>query len=64
MLETIVAVVGALVAGAVVALKVIAPKTATKKDDEILALLQKVLPYLPAGTDARAAVVAKLPAKV
>lgn len=39
-LSLILAVVGGLVAGAVVALKVIAPKTKTKVDDTILARLE------------------------
>lgn len=41
MLELIVAAVTGLVAGAVVALKYIAPKTATTKDDKALAYLEK-----------------------
>lgn len=39
-LQTILMVAGALLAGAVVGLKVIAPMTATKVDDEVLAKLQ------------------------
>lgn len=54
MLELVIAVASGLVAGAVVALKYIAPKTATKKDDELLALLEKVVPYLPAPVAAEA----------
>lgn len=55
MLTTIVAVVGGLVAGAIVALKVIAPRTKTTKDDEALAFLQKVSGYLPPVEQAEAA---------
>lgn len=47
MLELLIAVAAGLVAGAVAALKYIAPKTATKKDDALLALLEKAVPYLP-----------------
>lgn len=50
MFELLVAVAVGLVVGAVAALKVIAPKTETTKDDELLALLEKVVPYLPAGS--------------
>lgn len=45
MLSEILYVAAALVVGAVVALKLIAPKTATKVDDEALADLEKVEPY-------------------
>lgn len=41
-LSMILAVVGALVAGAVVGLKVIAPLTANKVDDEVLARLEQI----------------------
>lgn len=39
-LHAVLAIAGALVAGAVVGLKVIAPMTATKTDDEVLARLE------------------------
>jgi hypothetical protein len=41
MLELVLVLVVGLVAGLVVALGYIAPKTETKKDDELLALLEK-----------------------
>lgn len=41
-LSMILAVVGALVAGAVVGLKVIAPMTANKVDDEVLLRLEQI----------------------
>lgn len=47
MIETILAVAGGLVAGLVVALRVIAPMTGNKTDDAVLAALEKALPYLP-----------------
>lgn len=46
MLELVVAVVVALVTGGVVGLKVLAPKTKSKTDDKILALLEKIEPLL------------------
>lgn len=47
MIELALAIAGGLVAGAVVALKIIAPRTATKKDDEILARLEALEKLLP-----------------
>lgn len=38
--ELVLSVVGALVAGVIVGLKVIAPRTATTKDDEVLKRLE------------------------
>lgn len=41
MLELVVVAVVALVVGVTAGLKILAPKTASKKDDELLALLEK-----------------------
>lgn len=41
-LELVLAVAGGLVAGVVVGLKVIAPRTSTTVDDELLARLEKL----------------------
>jgi hypothetical protein len=42
MLVQILLIAGAILTGAITALKVIAPKTATKKDDELLAALERI----------------------
>jgi hypothetical protein len=47
LLTLVVAVVAGVVAGAVVALRYIAPKTATTVDDKARDLLEKAVPYLP-----------------
>lgn len=41
------------VSAAIVILKVVAPRTKTKKDDEVLEALEKVRPYLPAKGDGK-----------
>ena len=47
MVELVLAAVVGLVTGAVVALKVVAPKTKTKKDDDVLKFLESnVVPLL------------------
>lgn len=47
MLETVLLVAGGVVGGLILALKVIAPRTATKRDDQALELLEKAYQYLP-----------------
>jgi hypothetical protein len=47
MLELAVTLVTGLVAGAIVALRFIAPKTKTLKDDKVLEVLEKAEPLLP-----------------
>ena len=42
------------VSAAIVILKVVAPRTKTTKDDEVLEALEKVRPYLPAKGDGKA----------
>ncbi len=42
MLVQILLIAGAVLAGAITALKVIAPKTATTKDDELLKALERI----------------------
>lgn len=47
MIELALTLVAGLVAGAIVALKYIAPKTKTTKDDKVLEVLEKAEPLLP-----------------
>lgn len=42
MLVTILLIAGGVLTGAIAALKLIAPKTATKKDDELLKALERI----------------------
>lgn len=42
MLESVLTIGGSVIAGAVLALKVIAPRTKTVKDDKVLSFLEKV----------------------
>jgi hypothetical protein len=44
---SVLALVTAFLSGGVVALKVIAPRTKTDKDDKVLSVLEKVLSVLP-----------------
>jgi len=50
-LETVLALLGAVVGGAILALKVIAPRTKTTADDKALEILEAARPYLPAKGD-------------
>lgn len=54
MLVTILSIAGGIVSGMIIALKVIAPRTASTLDDRLLALLELVKPHLPAPVLAQA----------
>jgi len=45
-IQTIITIITSIVTGASIILKVVAPLTKTKKDDKVLAFLQKILKLL------------------
>lgn len=52
--ETILGLGSALVAGAILALRFIAPRTKNKVDDQVLNGLERIQPYLPAKGEGKA----------
>lgn len=53
MLTTIIAAASGLLVGAIAALTVIAPKTKTKADDEVLAILQRIEGFVTSANQAK-----------